>query len=386
MKRRRPHTRQRPSRDAERLAWLAQGLADSHSRLEDTWWQRALDALVEKLLRAGDEDALNQALDRLQDDDGRAYDELADIIEGACESSRNDDFDRLLLALPLLAWSRYEIPARRLPVAALDGLRAQLGAHVLAADARVAFADHLFSPDQLPRGFVDTRRLAESLWQAIEDGRNLEIDEADLPESLAFVSDARYLVAAIRVPAGQPLFRWNEPGGNRRDALTAWSEQGGANLRPVLAGCAFELSSPDAYFAAWRQADQDLRPFSLVSAVAYLQTVFNQPAARLRAVVAPYYENWLVEWRVGFTLADSDDVVHGVSWPLLGGEEENPALGSEIEALLKSAGVGAVSVLDTRMPVEFCDDCGAPLFPSPDGENVHAELPEDMRDAPAHLH
>src|SRR5690606_13945346 len=106
---------------------------------------------------------------------------------------------------------------------------------------------------------------------------NLEIDEADLPESLAFVSDARYLVAAIRVPAGQPLFRWNEPGGNRRDALAAWSEQGGANLRSVLAGCAFELSSPDAYFAAWRQADQDLRPFSLVSAVAYLQTVFNQP-------------------------------------------------------------------------------------------------------------
>ncbi|MBU1666159.1 MAG: DUF2863 family protein, partial [Gammaproteobacteria bacterium] len=33
-----------------------------------------------------------------------------------------------------------------------------------------------------------------------------------------------------------------------------------------------------------------------------------------------------------------------------------------------------------------CDDCGAPLFPNPDGESVHAELPEEMQGTPAHLH
>jgi hypothetical protein len=26
--------------------------------------------------------------------------------------------------------------------------------------------------------------------------------------------------------------------------------------------------------------------------------------------------------------------------------------------------------------MEFCDDCGAPLFPNPEAELVHAEMPE----------
>jgi hypothetical protein len=29
-----------------------------------------------------------------------------------------------------------------------------------------------------------------------------------------------------------------------------------------------------------------------------------------------------------------------------------------------------------RFPLEYCDDCGAPLFPNPAGHAVHAEAPE----------
>ena len=185
---------------------------------------------------------------------------------------------------------------------------------------------------------------------------------------------------------GRPVFRWNETDGGRPAALAAWREQGAPNFQNLLTGCAYELLLPDAYFAAWRQADRDTRPFALKAAVEYLKTLFNEPANRIRAVAAPYYEHWLEEWRVGFTLANSDDVVHGVTWPLLGQEDENTDLGPEIEALLKSTGIGEVRVLDTRMPLEYCEDCGAPLFPNPDGENVHAELPEDMQGTPAQLH
>jgi hypothetical protein len=85
MKRRRPYGRHRLTRDAERLAWLAQGLADSGSRLEDVWLEAEMRALIEKQLKAGDEDALNQALDRLRETSPRAYDELADQVEAACE-------------------------------------------------------------------------------------------------------------------------------------------------------------------------------------------------------------------------------------------------------------------------------------------------------------
>lgn len=397
MKRRRTYGRHRLSRDAERLTWLAQGLADSGSRLEDAWWEAELAALIDKLLRHSDDEALNQALDRLHEGNpqgptqARAYEELADLIEAGCELSRVEQAGtgvaRLLLALPVMAWSRYVIPARNVPSETLDALRAQLSAHVLAAGAKIHFADFLFSPDQLPQGYSQTRAFAVDLWQAAEQGHDLRIPADRLPESQAFISDVRYLLAAVEVPARSPVFRWNEPDGNRETARAAWREQGGPNFQHLLAGCAYELLLPDAYFAAWRRADQENRPFALKAAAAYLQTLFNVPATQLRAIVAPYFDRWLEEWRVGFTLHDSDQVVHGVTWPLLGQEDEGADIPGRIETVLKEAGLMDIQILDTRMPLEYCDDCGAPLFPNPEGENVHTEMPEDMQDAPpAQLH
>jgi len=387
MKRRRLYGRHRLSRDAERLAWLAQGLADSGSRLEDVWLESEMRALIEKLLKSADEDALNQALDRLRETNSRAYDELADLIEAACEVSQDGESARLLVALPILAWSRYAIPTRSIPKAVLETLRAQLSAHILSADARVNFADYLFSPDQLPQGYTDTWAFADALWNASAANKDLKVDSKLLAESQLFVSDVRYLIAAVQVPTGRPVFRWNEVDGGRAAALVAWREQGGPNFQSLLTGCTYEVLTPDAYFAAWRQADQETRPFALKAAVAYLQDLFNLPANRIRAIAAPYYEHGLEEWRISFLRTGSDDVVHGVTWPLLGDDDENSDLGAEIEALLKSTGIGDVRILNTRMPIEYCDDCGAPLFPSPEGENVHAELPEEMQDAPpAQLH
>jgi hypothetical protein len=43
-------------------------------------------------------------------------------------------------------------------------------------------------------------------------------------------------------------------------------------------------------------------------------------------------------------------------------------------------------VLDHRFPLEYCDDCGAPLYPNPEGEPEHAEMPEPEQPAPTHLH
>ena len=392
MKPRRTYGRRRPSRDTEHLAWLALGLAESSSRLEDAWWESELTALIEKLLQLSDDETLNQALDRLDEADtrlpaqARAYEGLADLIETSCEIEQTGKTSRLLIALPILAWSRYVIPTRTVPAATLDALRAQLSAHVLAAGTQVHFADYLFSPDQLPQGYCQTRAFAEALWQASKTGQDLKVPAAELPASQTFISDVRYLLAVVEVPANNPVFRWNEPDGKRETALEAWRIQGGPNLQHLLAGCAYELLLPDAYFSAWRRADQENRPFALKAAADYLQTLFGVPAGHLRAIVAPYFDRWLEEWRIGFTLHDSDQVVHGVTWPLLGQEDEAADIPGQIEDVLKSAGISDIRILDTRMPLEYCDDCGAPLFPNPDGENVHTELPEDLQGTPAQLH
>ncbi len=390
MNRRRIHPKHRMSRDAERLVWLAQGLAESGSRIEDAYWERELQQLIGRLLQAGQEEPINLALDRLNETQSRGYDELADMIESVAEGDLVATADGprhlLFIALPILAWSRYNLPARRLPTEVVTALTTQLGAHVLAADTRCVLADHLYSPDQLPYGYVQTRRYAEALWQALREGRGFQEDASRLAEAVPYISDVRYVLGAVMVEPGRPVFRWNEADGSRDKALELWRAQGGANLQAVLPGCGFELLLPDAYFAAWRRADREGRPYSLRAAVAYLQATLDTPPHQLRAVVAPFYDRRLEEWRVSFALP-SGDVVHGVVWPLLGTEDEASDTAAEIEQTLKAAGVGEVLVLQQRFALEYCEDCGAPLYANTEGDVVHAEMPEqDSHQAPTHLH
>lgn len=391
MKRRRIHSKHRMNRDAERLVWLAQGLAESGSRVEDAYWEAELQQLIGRLLDTGQEESINLALDRLSETQGRGYDELADFVESVAEGElmATPDGPRhlLLIALPVLTWSRYSIPARRLPAEVVTALTNQLGAHVLATGVRCTLANHLYSPDQLPYGYAQTRRYAESLWQALREGRAFQEDASRLAEAVPYISDVRYVLGAVMVEPGRPVFRWDEADGNRDESLQLWRAQGGANLQTVLPGCGYELLLPDAYFAAWRRADREGRPYSLRAAVAYLQAVLDIQPGALRAVAAPFYDRRLEEWRVSFALQRQGEVLHGVVWPLLGAEDETSDTAGEIEQSLKAAGVGEVVVLQQRFALEYCEDCGAPLFANAEGEVVHAEMPEqDAHQAPAHLH
>jgi len=392
MKRTRFSRRTKQTPATEELIRLASQLSLSGSRLEDAFWEKRLAVAVDRALEENDERALNAALDHLYGVGGRAYDELADMIEHCAESRHHEMAtgvaqDVLMIAAPVLAWSRYAIPSGRIAGDVLTTLRVQLQAHVFAGGVRLGLADFFFSPDQLPQSYCDTAALTEKLTKAALHDRDLKLDPAQLPETMNFLSDTRYLVGVVCVPAGAPIFRWQEEDGNRGEALKQWRAQGGEALRPLLPACAIEPLLPQSFHAAVREADRASRPYSLRSAVAFLQTTLNVPAGSLRAVIAPYYDRQLEEFRVGFTLGEVSEVVHGVVWPLLESEDESTDLPGQIEAVLREAGLREVMVLDHRFPLEYCDDCGAPLYPNPEGEPVHAELPEQEQEAaPRHLH
>jgi hypothetical protein len=387
MKRTRSSRHARLTPRIETLVQLAEAYARSCSRLEDSWWERELGTLIGELVEEHNEEGLNAALDHLHSNSSRAYDMLADMIEAHCECLTIDGHDVQLIALPVLAWSRFNIPSGTIPAPLLETLRVQLQAHVLAADARVALANFLFSPDHLPQGFCPTAELTRELGEAAIHHRSVSIDPALLPESMKFLSDSRYLIGAVVVPQGQPLFRWQEKDGKRENAERNWLAQGGNAMQPLLTGCASELLLPQAYFTACRDTDRASRPFSLQASIEFLKTTLDIPAARLRAVVAPFYEEDLVEYRVGFTQSGDRQVIYGLVWPLLEAEDDNSEIPAQIEALIRQHGVEQVVQLDHRFPVEFCDDCGTPLYPSPDGEIVHAEMPEEESEAmPRHLH
>ncbi|MCB1960366.1 MAG: DUF2863 family protein [Rhodocyclaceae bacterium] len=389
MKRSRNKRRGGLGADAERLVWLATGLAESGSRAEDRFWEKHLTTLIDQLLDTGDEDPINDALDHLYTASITAYDELADFVESRAENAgrNNADDDIVLVAAPLLAWSRYRIPASQIPAAVVANLRVHLQAHILADGVRLAVADYLFSPDHLPVGYCNTARFANALGEAALANQNLRIDAADLPETAHFLSDTRYLLFAVAAQRGTPMFRWQEAGGERETALTQWRSQGGACLMPMLPGCAVEVVLPDAYFAASRAVDRASRDYAVRASVAFLGTTLEVPASGLRAIVAPFHDRQLEEFRIGITLRDKDQVIHGIVWPLLGAEDEQSDIPQQIDAALRECGVTEIVVLHHRFPMEYCDDCGSPLYPSPDGEAVHAELPEEEGEAvPRHLH
>ena len=381
--------RGRASREADRLVELAEGLAQSGSRAEDHFWESRLDGEIDALLQNNDEGSLNAALDRLADRESRAYEELADAIEGRVEHvlvrSSDGQRDVLLFAAPVLAWSRMPLPTRVLGAKITEDLRHALKAHVFADDTDVVLADYFFSPDQLPESFGETAEFRTSLMSHLTDGR-LPVDTGSLNETAQFLADQRYILGVVAGPAGKALFKWQEGMVNREEVHAAWNQAVEKSLGELLPACGFEPMLPRAYYVACRDADRAARPFSISASVAFLCTTLSIAPNNLVATIAGCYNRQLEEYRIGFQVADEEEVIHGIVWPLLGAEDEMSDVIDEVESVLKESGLVRIEVLRQRMPMEYCDDCGAPLYPNTEGEMVHAELPETGEPSGAHLH
>ena len=367
------------SRDAYQLRTLAIKFSKSASKVEDSWWHSQLGELLEHLLSQGDEEALTSALDSLYEEELGAHETLADSIEAAAESIlisiNGKPHTALLFAAPILAWSRYSVPSGPIQDALLKPLSGHLLTHLLANNTKVAVANYLFSPDQLPRSFCETRELLILGADAAKQGKPFSIDLDDLPQTTPFLADIRYLLAVVISPIGNPIFRWQESDGLRDSALHAWKRDGLSTLERLLSGCAYDGQLANAYHAACRQADRAIRPYAIKAAMLFLETVLEILPTEIQATIGPCYEEELVEYRIGLSLLGHSTIYQGVIWPLLG-EEDSPEIPREIESALRAVGIREISFLDHPLPMEFCEDCGAPLYPNREAEMLHAEMPE----------
>lgn len=389
MRRNRLISRARSSADADTLAKLARRLSESGSRIEDRLWERRLVEVLNDRLARGFADDIDAALEDLSRTQARAYDDLADLAESCAESATVEIdgklHDALLLAVPLLAWSRYRLPTSSLSASLVDTIGAHIAGHLAARGTRIAVADHLYSIDQLPESFGEVNDTARRLFAAAAAGKRLKVDGKSLREPVMMLADTRYVLAALVAPQGAPLYHWQETGVDpdaKVAAVTAFREQVGAALAPLMTGCRYRVLAPNAFHAALRQADRDLREFSLEAAVAYLKLAYDMAPDGLQATIAAFEDKRVDEIRVGIGAAGNDDaVIEGVVWPLLGDEEERAQ--EEIDAALRGLGVTRITTHAHRFPLEYCDDCGAPMFPNPAGHAVHAEPPEDVNEQPA---
>ena len=403
------------SGDSQRVVALAQGVAQAASRLEERVWERNLDALLHKLLKSGHQDAIDHALEHLFQRDLGAYDALMESVEADSESCMLEHegvhYDALLIAIPILAWTRFSIASGTIADEMRIILSAHLHAHLLAPDARLAMQPTLFSIDQLPRTHAETFGVTQRMAQAAIKGSRLR-PLSNPPETAPFLADTRYVLAAVAAPEGEPLFCWqiSQNPADRAQALANWRMQAGPNLMSLLPGCGIELLMPEAYYVACREADKQIRPASIQAAVHYLTNTLGGDASALRAIIGGFSEDPVAgrvdEYRIGFALRHSPEIIYGVVWPLYGQEDEEEINSANLEAvmtpenlaeeqrtpieeivaLLRACGITHIKRHTERFPMEFCDDCGAPLYPDAEGELVHAEMPEDAPSGSEHFH
>jgi len=385
----------RLTRDAERLIALALGLNASGSLTEDRYWEAEMSTLVSRLLENGNDAPIDGALDHLYQTNLGAYDTLIELVESESESLVVMQGDRawqaLLIAAPIVTWSKYAIPSGTIARDEAQALQVQLQAHVLGEGAKIALVPYLYSIDQLPRHFSELRRLASRLGDAAISGEVPRLDFARLPETAHLLADTRFLIACAAVPRGQAMFRWQEDASGhagRAGSLEQWIAQARPTLAKLLPGCVFECLLPDAYYVNCRESDRRVRPFGIRAAVSFLENALKVKPADMQVVVAGFGEERVDEYRVAFSLPGDSEVAHGVVWPLYGREDETARPGplEEVMAQLNECGVAEVKKLSGTFTPEYCEDCGAPLFANADGEIVHAELPEEADTQAAHFH
>ncbi len=385
------------SPDAERMVAAALGLANSGSRIEDRFWEAQLAARIERLLDSGHIQAVYDSLDRLHQTDSEAYGALIEAVEEAaetvCAEIDGQRWDMLLVAAPLVVWTRFRIPSGPLPAEAAQALAAHWQGHVLSRPARFRMSPCLYSIDQLPRDFGELRRVTRKLGLAAVSEQAAKLDLKTLPETAEMLADSRFLLGVVAVPSGAPLFRWqeSEPGdhASRVQCLEQWIAQARPNIEPLLPGCGFECLLPDAFHLNLRESDRRVRPYSIRAAVHYLTHALDIEPSQIRATVAPFGDERADEYRIGLSVGEDDeDVAHGIVWPLLGAESEDdePPPLEQIREVLREVGVAEMRLWPDLTEPEFCEDCGVPLYPNGRGEVVHAEMPGDVEPDSTHFH
>jgi hypothetical protein len=405
------------SSDSQHLVTYAQAIAQASSRLEEKAWLKLLDTLLHKLLRTGHQTLIDAALDHLFKADIDAYDVLIEAVEAGSESTTLEfegaQYDVQLLVLPVLAWTRFAIASGNLVADMQQALSAHLHAHVLAKDAQMAMAPTLFAIEQLPRYHAEVFALTQQMGLAALKHAPVQLRGEQQPTA-TFLADTRYAIAAVVVPAGSALFHWQESerqshfSAGKSAAIEAWKQQVTPLFMRLLPGCNVELLLPQAYYFGCREADKRIRPASIRAADYFLTQTLDISSTELHASIGGFSEDingQIDEYRIGFSIGGDPTVVYGTVWPLYeqeSGEDltslmpagatmlelldpnSNPL--QEILTVLRECGIVHVKHHAERFTMEFCDDCGAPLFPDREGELVHAEMPEDSPPVAEHFH
>jgi hypothetical protein len=355
---------------------------------EQLFWEQQATQAVNAALAGGKDNNLFACMDALWEEDPDAYERMADLVENCVQATDNPDGTvSLLIAVPVLTWSRNELPVGKTDATTIAAMKAVIHKHWLADGVKLTLGHTLYSPDALPDGFVATHKLAKKLFADAALGKDTPyVKKAGEPEGSSFLADCRMWLGVVTAPAGAPLFQaqLSVTGEIDLDAQAdAWRPDAAAAARKLFIGCAYEIMPPEGYYEANRSAELDIRGFSLQASALMMMTSLELEPNQIRAVIAACYDSQFEEYRISLMSKNNNEVLQGITWPLLGREETQEDLLIEIQANLESLGIQRVRIIDEQLPMDYCDDCGTPLFPDLNAELVHPGSPDEDEHSPS---
>lgn len=398
MARKTPSPPKAPRGSAQLIATLRASMG-STCRFEDRYWDQQLEATLDKYLAAGNDDLLETVIERLAIDDTECLqallEQLQTVSQGYLATVGKQTWQVLLLTAPLAVWTRYQLPQVELSARQIEAFTEALTQTVLAPEARVKVMPKLMGLDEMPRSFSQTRQWLHLLGDcALGTGKTMPKPH-EVEHNAALLVDTRHVVLAAAVPIGEPMFQWQiDVQSNHETCLKSWITSTEALFTQLLPGCQFDILLPQAYHTSIEISETHVRSVAIVSACQWLQDTLNLKPGELKATIAAVGERDAQEYRVGYHRGRQQDVIYGTIWPIFDqadhGDRSNPDsvidAVDEIAAILKQSGVNQIKRIPGVLMPESCEDCGAPYFPNPSGELVHAELPEEAFDAPLHFH
>ena len=370
--------------DAEEFMRLAQLAVNSSCRFEDKRIDNGLEALCRKHLDRGNDCDIEAALARLKDAESPAYDELLAMAEDCAQTRIDASGAHILVLIPILGWSRYLIASGPTDTTSLKEIATLYQKLWTTEEATVSIGNCLLSADNLPEGLTEIRHFLNLLIDGGKNGSVVNISKILTQDPPPDFADVRYLALAVSAKTPEKLFPSLDLDFRvYAKRLMDFCLEARNILMTPMAGTMIDVQPPSAFFTGWRQADAAMRVFSLRALVSYVCAMGYEPED-LSATAAIFTRMGEMEQtmetdevRVGISInTQPSSIVAGVVVPTM--PEEYEQTQAFVYEVLSDAGVTAVATLPQTFPMEWCEDCGAPLYANAEGYVRHIETPEGL--------
>lgn len=363
-------------------------LVQCTTALQAAPYEQRLRQLCNSVLAKGEDGDIEAALSYFKNAEPAdyCYERLLVIAEDCAETVVDEKGAAVLMLIPIMTWSRYRNYYGVVDEDVLEGIADSVRENFTSPKARVIMGSHILSADHLPDAFRTPRRMLERM-RDLSHGSAFDVSpligEVPPPD----FSDPRYLFCCVAADKPEELFRaQNETIIDVGRGMMNFCLKTHELLEFTMLGSVFEVQPAGGFYHSWRESEALMRTWGLKALVDFAGSMGYEPKG-LIATLTLFVPNArdtdkTCELRIGLTPKNArDHVICGIAWP--GMPQESDAYFTSARDTLEAKDVNDIVEQEQTFSLEWCDDCGAPLYVTPDGLVVHVELtntqsPEDF--------